>query len=614
MKKMITSAIVLLLLSFNAICQTVYNSVDTKFSKQVNIGKGGNGFVKTDTSAWLEIGLDNSNRAFRVSRGDTASIISPTYGLINYQMSNGKLYYRNATNWVECGGGSGGSSSANNGLSISSPNIQLGGSLIKNTTINGKSSSTSTGYELIFDSLKKFTSNFENVNFNLHGSRFLHTTSTPAAWNGNVTYGNMWVGYRAGAGFLDTNTGYANTGFGRGVQKLLNGISSSNAGFGYGAQENLGNNSSFNTAIGIASQGGVTTATGLTTLGHHAGLNSTNANNTVLIGRNAGVNCNAIELVGVGFGSMTNATGVENVGVGAYSGDLLSNGTKNTFIGWSAGRFTTTATENTMVGDLAGGSANQTVGYNTGVGSGVLKNVTTGNTLTGFGRMAGAGITTASGSIAIGNNAMSTGNYTDAIVIGRNINVSANSEMNIGSAIYGENLYIGNPRIGIGATPLDGTVLDLSNSNSSLALPRGNSSTAIVGSTTIGGALRYNTDLNLVTAYTTPNNLNIPISKLYNTQKTTSTTGQNIGLDVQTTFLDASLNSITQALPSPNTVYKNWKWEFSVINATTNSVTFGFGSNTYLAGNISTGFTAQNGDRVIAECDGNIIVVTIVRW
>lgn len=515
--------------------------------------------------------------------------------------------------YVTPSSGGGTVTGANNGLNVVSNTVKLGGPLLQDTVITGTSTSTSTGYELTLDTLKKFTANFENVAMNLDTSRFLHTTSTPDATNGNVTYGNLWLGYQSGQNFGLTNLGYANTAFGRRTQKLLSGTSSSNAAFGYGAQENLGSTSSFNTAIGIASQGAVTAANGLTTLGHHAGLNATGANEAILIGRNSGINCTAIETVGIGYGAMTNTTGTGNMGVGAYAGDQLTSGTKNTYLGWNAGRFNTTPTENTFIGNLAGGSANQTVGYNTGIGSQALKSVTTGNTLTAIGRNAGSAITTAAGTIAIGNNAMSTGNYTDAIVIGRNINVSASNEMNIGNVIYGENVYTGSPRIGIGAAPLDGTILDLSNSGLGLALPKGPTSTAIVGPTTSAGTLRYNTDLNLVTAYTTPNNLNIPISKLYNTQRITAITGLNIGLDVQTLFLDASLNSITQAIPTPDPIYKNWRWEFSVINATTNSVTFGFSTDTYLKGVISTGFTAVNGDKVIAECDGTIIVVTIIR-
>jgi len=128
MKKILLLSILSLVFNF-CVAQTVQNTTDTKFSKQVNIGKGGTGYIKTDTSAWLEIGLDNTNKALRISRGDTATLPMPKYGLIHYQISNGKLYWRDATKWNECGVPSGVYVKYNDSLSVYVTPNQLNDSL-----------------------------------------------------------------------------------------------------------------------------------------------------------------------------------------------------------------------------------------------------------------------------------------------------------------------------------------------------------------------------------------------------------------------------------------------------------------------------------------------------
>ncbi len=88
-----------LFLAIKANAQTVNNVANTKFSNQVNIGKGGTTNVATHNSAWLEIGLDNTTKAFRISRGDTLTVVTPTYGLLHYNMVDSSLYYHNGVRW-----------------------------------------------------------------------------------------------------------------------------------------------------------------------------------------------------------------------------------------------------------------------------------------------------------------------------------------------------------------------------------------------------------------------------------------------------------------------------------------------------------------------------------
>jgi hypothetical protein len=109
--------------------------------------------------------------------------------------------------------------------------------------------------------------------------------------------------------------------------------------------------------------------------------------------------------IAIGRQSLYSLTsGTQNLAVGAFAGMDLTTGTDNTLLGYSAGKVLT-GTANTLIGSLAATVATS-IGSTTGVGYGVLSNLSTGSGNSCFGRAAGYGITTATNCVALGYEAL----------------------------------------------------------------------------------------------------------------------------------------------------------------------------------------------------------------
>jgi hypothetical protein len=518
---------------------------------------------------------------------------------------------------------------ANNGLTNNAGTVQLGGNLIQNSIINGGATSATTGNDMTVENIKKMTTSFWDVEQKLGLKRFLHTTCTPNAGNGNLLYGNFFFGYGAGNSFDNSSTGYANTVFGRNAGYLLNGSNSnasSNALFGYGAMENT----TFavrNTIIGVAAGGnmgnGSSSApiTGNTLIGHHAGR-QINSNYNIAIGASALENQTAAvnDIIGIGQYALKDNAGNYNVGIGYNTMSTNTIGVKNTALGWGSGQSAAPAsasfTQNTLIGYKAGGG--QTAGgtfnggYNTIVGAQAGEKITCGNSNTFIGYNAGALVTTADQNVFIGNNAGTSVTGANNIIIGRALslqNASNAYELNLGGAIFGENIYTGQPRIGIGAWPSDKACLDMSSQITGVILPQGTTAQEPTNPGNIQGTVRYNTSLNNTTVFNSNSNSFVPIGKIKNV--TTSTSGASLDAKTMLVVLDATNNSITQTLPAILMAYKDWEFTFITSNNATNAISFSLPSNSYVNGKLLNTYTATRGESLHVNCDGiNYFITT----
>lgn len=334
---------------------------------------------------------------------------------------------------------------ANNGLSLSGDTVQLGGTLIKNTAING-------AYDLKIGNttaLDTFSVNAARVNIDLSGQRFLHTTG---GGGGGGSYENLFLGYQAGAGF--SGNGYANTILGRRAGNILSGTApnaSSNILIGYGAGE-LATTASFNTIVGTAAGSALSTTTNSTLVGYHAGRLQTGSFVTAVGEKSLEKNTASNGNTAVGYSALGNNTsGNNSTAVGYEAGNAVTTSGKGVFVGYHAGR-SVTDEENTFVGYRAGGAGAGIASYNTVVGSDAGLSLTDGNTNAFFGRYAGTATTSGSANVFLGKNAAETNTIgSNNIVVGRNIGLSsasASNELNIGGAIYATSLY-GTSLVGI---------------------------------------------------------------------------------------------------------------------------------------------------------------------
>lgn len=294
--------------------------------------------------------------------------------------------------------------------------------------------------------------------FSLGGSSLFINNSTLQ----EPTTKSLFIGENAGSLFFAGTQGYANTGVGSEVFKVLqSGVASrgsSNTGFGYQAGVAL-TTGSFNTLIGTVAGSALTTQDNNTFAGYHSGVTSTGANNTAL-GYNSLRVTSASFLTALGTNALTaNSTGTFNTAVGYNA--LVSNtqGSKNTTVGYANSVNTTTQEELTIMGYLAGNT--QTGSYNTLIGSSSGK-VMSGSSNTCIGRESFVAMGAGTRNVAIGNNAgqattagndnvyigervvtaKTSGNSN--IVIGANISTStgtASNELNIGGIITGTGTY-----------------------------------------------------------------------------------------------------------------------------------------------------------------------------
>ena len=563
--------------------------------------------MATDTCAMLELGSEGVNRALLLPRGDTAGVPSAKRGSIFYNIADSSVYFRTRNKWnkINTGSGGGGSYTSSNGITLSGSDFKLGGLLTENTSIGGGTYTLSLNNKTYNNTSQRINLYSDTVSFNLNGSRFLHTTSNGG---GGWTYGNMFLGYQCGQAFGNSSTGYANTGFGRMVLKSLDGTNStaaSNAAFGNGSMENM-TVGTLNTAAGVASMGSALSGTGIVAVGHHAGLKSTGANNSVFIGRSSGDSCTAIESVGVGHYTLAKNSGLYNTSIGTYSGYESTTGTKNTHLGWSAGKNNTIPTENTLIGYLAGGTGVGTSGYNTYIGSRAGASTTGGNTNVAVGRESLFALTTGLGNVAIGNNAAQTGNWSNSIIIGRTINVTANNELNLGGALYGANIYSTTPRFAFGKVAGTNSTLDMGGCTLPVILPK-SSSIPSVGLET--AMIYYNQNTNNIDLY------DGSWGAIQRKQPFTVVTAAG-GVTWNSTItpqveLDATTNAIIQTIPAHSTSYTGWVVEFTIVGAASNAVTFNIPSTAMLNGVTgTTTFTPSNGNVVRVRNDGSRWVIT----
>ncbi len=509
-------------------------------------------------------------------------------------------------------GGGGGSYTSDNGITLTGSNFQLGGSLSKSTFISGL-------YGFTIGAVPSLRIYADTLYAEIGSYKFLHHYHKPSVSSGNGTYPNLFTGFKSGQSLA--SSGYANTSYGCGSSYALNGDSSnasSNTVDGYNAMNEaryaLRNTISGAAAMSLSGTGSAgSPITGNVLIGHHAGKTVSGNFNSALgtsALENAGSNTSETVAVGYYSGRANNAT--QNTLVGSYTAWLNTTSNKLTAVGFGAMQnlpaATAAATENTAVGALAMGVAPIAGGYNTAVGAGALKNLTTGNTNTSVGRESGAGITTAVSSITIGNNAQTTGNFSNVVVVSRNGSVTGDNQLLIGGALYGANIYTPTPRFALGKAAGAGSTFDMGGCTFPIILPKSSTASATALET---GMLYYNSVNNDVEMYN-GSSWGV-IQKFQPISETTSASGVVWSSASFKVILNATSNAITQAIPPAVSTYTSWNVEFTAINAAINKVTFSFPANTYVNGVIATSYVCNNGDKVRVECDGSKYIVTVIK-
>lgn len=186
------------------------------------------------------------------------------------------------------------------------------------------------------------------------GHRWIHSEG---GGGGSGVFENTGFGYDALATIA--GNGYANTAVGKNALRLLNGTApnaSSNTAGGYGALE-FATTASFTTCWGTASGGAITSSTGSTHVGYHAGNRATGGNNTSL-GNQAlrGASGSSGEAnVAIGESSLfALSSGNLNVGVGNGTLGALTTGSNHACLGYVSLAAATTSTGCIGVGYSAG--------------------------------------------------------------------------------------------------------------------------------------------------------------------------------------------------------------------------------------------------------------------
>jgi hypothetical protein len=195
---------------------------------------------------------------------------------------------------------------------------------------------------------------------------------------------NTTVGYQS---MLGITTGDNNTAIG---SKSLNSAQTSqnNVAVGYLALEELTfNGNSYNTALGVQSGQELTSGIKNTFVGAFSGYTSTDVDNAVAVGYNAG-------------GSVMTSDADGTVAIGTFALDALTSGARNLAVGYNAGTGITTGTDNTLVGWGAGDALLTAASNNTIIGA-----------------EAEASSTGASDQIVIGKAAVGQG--TNTVVLGK---------------------------------------------------------------------------------------------------------------------------------------------------------------------------------------------------
>ena len=510
--------------------------------------------------------------------------------------------------------GGGGSYTASNGIGISGSVIKLGGNLTENTFVGSGNYNLSFNNKTYNNTSQRSNLFSDTIIFTLYGSKYFHHTHVPSVSSVSGTYPNLFLGFKAGNTLA--GKGYANTAIGTSSMESMNSDSSaasSNTAIGYQTLKPMVYGLR-NVVIGTGAMSGCATGTfgapitANTAIGHHAYRQGV-GNYNIAIGASAleDMTTNVTDIIGIGQNALKVNTASFNIGIGYQAGAATTSGGKNTYIGWGCGQLNTTPTENTHLGYLAGGSGIGTSGYNTYIGSRAGAGTTGGNTNVAVGRESLGSLTTGVGNVAIGNNAAQTGNWSNSIIIGRTINVTASYELNIGGALYGASIYSTTPRFALGKVAGTNSTFDMGGCTLPIILPK-TGTTPSVGLES--AMLYYNTNTNNIDFYDG--------SSWNAIQKeqpiTTTTSASGISWASSTTpqiVLDASLNAITQTIPSHSSVYKGWVVRFKIIFASVNAVTFSVQSAAVVNGvSGATSFSPANGKVVEVTNDGTQFIIT----
>ena len=167
-----------------------------------------------------------------------------------------------------------------------------------------------------------------------------------------------------------------------------------------------------NIGMGAFALGALTTGDGNVAIGYSAGYTLTTSSNNILIGDAAG------ELIAA---DQTTTDGT--VAIGRSAGAALTSGAANTFIGFEAGNDMTTGSQNIAIGYQAFDKATTTAEWNVAIGNGAMGgNIGTDNVdacvAIGGTTMESGLATGASGSVAVGYNALANLTDNHALAIG----------------------------------------------------------------------------------------------------------------------------------------------------------------------------------------------------
>ncbi|RYE21678.1 MAG: hypothetical protein EOP51_15050 [Sphingobacteriales bacterium] len=450
----------------------------------------GIGTITPHSSAMLDV--QSNSKGFlppRMTSVQRSAIVTPSPGLIVYDIDSTALMFYNGIAWAKIGNGGGSTS----GWGLNGNSANPAGTFIGTTDSNpiilkvnnvpaGFISPVSTSTSIGTNALESNTGNLNGNSAFGVGSLFATTTGSyntaigfGAATNNTVGHNNIAVGTSAlgdnttgdyniaignnsllsnssgndnvsvGHKALRQNTGSRNTGVGNNAL-LSNTTASGNTAIGNGAMI-FNTTGTANTAVGNAALFGNTTISNLTAVGDSAlftngfgaAANSNDATNNTAIGSKAmkhtttGWNNTA-----TGYGALKdNQVGTYNTANGVFS--LVNNNSDgNTAIGTYSMNFNTSGSYNTAVG--VNSLVFNTSGIqNAALGHQAMPNNTTGNFNTAIGDSTMVTNTTGSKNTTLGYNAnVSSGALTNATALGANALVSLSN-----SLVLGDNANVG---------------------------------------------------------------------------------------------------------------------------------------------------------------------------
>jgi Protein of unknown function (DUF2793)/Chaperone of endosialidase len=185
----------------------------------------------------------------------------------------------------------------------------------------------------------------------------------------------------------------------------------------------------------------ITFSQGLTFQGITAGRGGGDIASNTAFGLSAlGANSTGTSNIAVGSNALAaNTTGLHNlaIGVSALAGNATGN--FNLAVGSSALLQMVSGVSNTAIGRF--GLAAATADRNSAIGFDALRYVTTGSNNTAIGCYAGAGLTTANASTALGYNALSSGNWANATGLGNGALVTGDNQVQLGNSATTTHVY-----------------------------------------------------------------------------------------------------------------------------------------------------------------------------